>query len=470
MAEPLARAGPEARRRTTLLFLAAVALHGLAYLALLPAWMGEDEPWHFEYARHVADGYLPTGGKEIVGGRGAPYDERASWPLAVLQVRRRFRGLDEPRIEATQQAILRSMAEQGFYARVDWAGAEPARRSFDQVAPDFTAASQPPLYYALAGAWLALSPASTIEGDLVWTRALSWLLYVATAWAALAFARQAFDDERVALAAAFAAAWLPLHARQAALVNNDVLARTIATLVLLVCARRLRGRASAREVGLAAALAVAGLFAKSSAAGALLLLAGVLVAGFRAFARRARAIAIACGLALALAAAAWIWHVQHSPVVPRNADAFLLRAGRGLSIETLRELWATFVGAFCWYSRPLPPAAYALAGGVAAVVLAGTVACLARAREGVSRAVVALALAALAVQLALVVLRGVGHGRYLVPAIAGFGVVCAAGLVAWVPEPWRARMCALAAALFVAYDALFLWGGLAGNEWLRWGS
>ena len=46
------------RRRTTWLLLAAAALNGLVYLLLLAPWMGEDEPWHMEYASHVADGYL----------------------------------------------------------------------------------------------------------------------------------------------------------------------------------------------------------------------------------------------------------------------------------------------------------------------------------------------------------------------------------------------------------------------------
>ena len=34
--------------------VAAVVLHGFAYFFLMAPWMGEDEPWHLEYARNLA--------------------------------------------------------------------------------------------------------------------------------------------------------------------------------------------------------------------------------------------------------------------------------------------------------------------------------------------------------------------------------------------------------------------------------
>ena len=50
----------EATRSRRAVLLAALLL-GIAHLFLLPAWMGEDEPWHFEYVQHVSEGHLPLG-------------------------------------------------------------------------------------------------------------------------------------------------------------------------------------------------------------------------------------------------------------------------------------------------------------------------------------------------------------------------------------------------------------------------
>lgn len=458
------------RRRETRLFLIAVALHGLAYLFLLPAWMGEDEPWQFEYASHIADGYMPFGGKAIVGGPNAPYDERADWPLSVLQARRRFRGLDEPRIAEREKQILRSMGERGFYARVDWAGAEKQRTNFDAVAPDFTATSQQPAYYLLCGAWIAASRAQSVEGRLFAARTLSWVLYVVTAWIGLLFARRVFDDPSLALCAAVCIAWIPMHARQAALVNNDVLARTISAVVLLLCARQISGEAKRSELAIAFAVAAVALFVKSTAAGSMVVLALTVLARMRAVAARGRAIAYVCVGLIASAAAVWFWHTQHSPVVPRTIAGFVTRVTRGASLATVREIWTTLVGSFNWYSRPMGSSVYLAAALLGALALAGAIAAVVKRPSGVSRAQLLLCLAAVAAQLALVVGRGVGHGRYLMPAVTAFGALCVAGLVAPLPLAWRPRAALALCALLVVYDAVFLWNGLVPNEYLVWGS
>jgi hypothetical protein len=462
--------GAVQRRRETRLFLIAVALHGLAYLFLLPAWMGEDEPWQFEYASHVADGYLPFGGKPIVGGPKAPYDERANWPLSVLQVRRRFRGLDEPRIDQRERQILRSMGERGFYSRVDWTGAEKQRTNFDAVAPDFTATSQQPGYYLLCGAWIAASRAQSVEGRLFAARTLSWVLYVVTAWIGLLFARRVFDDPSLALCAAVCIAWIPMHARQAALVNNDVLVRTLSALVLLLCARQVSGEARRSELAIAFAVAGATLFVKSNAVGAMLVLMLTVLARMRAVANRGRAIAFVLGGLVFLAAAVWVWHTQHSPVVPRTIAGFVDRVTRGVSAATWRETWTTLVGSFDWYSRPMGTSIYLAAALFGVLALAGAITAVVKRPSGVSRAQLLLCFAAVAAQLALVVGRGVGHGRYLMPAVTAFGALCVAGLVAPLPQRWRPRAALAFCALLVAYDAVFLWNGLVPNEYLVWGS
>lgn len=464
-------------QRDTRLFLLAVLLHGLVYFLAVAPWMGEDEPWHFEYASHVADGHAPWGAGKVVfhytglqTGADAPYDERWDYASSQLQVRRRFASVSDEAIAARQAQILASMDRAGFYRRVDWSGGFAGRSDFDQVQPVFTATTQPPGYYLLAGAWLALCPSDSIEARLQWTRGLSLALYLLTCWAGLRFARAAFRDRSLSLAAALIIAWLPMHARQAGIVNNDVLARTLSALVWMVCARRLAGWAGRREFALAVALALLGLFVKSTTAPNLLVLFATLALDSRRVRDARRLMFFALGGAAALAGIVVFWHFQHSPVLPRNVDAFLLRVGRGLSTHALRELATSWIGAFNWYSRPLADTTYFVIGGAMLAAFGGGLVALVRGAAGVERATLALCLLGVLAQLALVVLRGVGHGRYLMPALLAVAALLAAGACALFDERSRPRAVAVLAAAFVLYDAWFLWAGLAPNEYGAWGA
>jgi hypothetical protein len=472
-------AAPARERRTTLVFLAAVLLHGLAYLFAVSPWMGEDEPWHFEYASYVADGHSPWRGRNVVTGPDAAHDERRMFAPSVLQVRAwRFGSTSYETIETRERAILASMRDADFFRKVDWAGALPQRRDFDSVAPMFTAATQPPLYYLLLGAWLAPVRSLALGTQLAVARCSSLALYVLTAWLGLLFARRVFSDPTLSWCAAFFVAWLPMHARQAALVNNDVLARTWATLLLLIAARVLARETRPLELLAACGVAALSLATKSTTAGAVCVLAAAFVlsrtAAFVARARReqrwsrAKLLVVLAGVLVLGAAALWLGH--RSPVIPKSLAAFEQRVANGFSRDTLAQTWRTLVGSFNWYSRDFPSYAYALAAVVAACAAAGVVAVLARERAGVSRAHVALCAVAVGAQIALVVLRGVGHGRYVMPAVAAFGALAVAGLVAPWPQRWRARAAGALCVALAVYDALFLWGGLVPNEYLAWGS
>ena len=133
------------------LLLAAAVLHGLAYFLLLPPWMGEDEPWHVEYAHHVATGHTPWGGLPLAA------KDREEMPFAHMQVRLRFAGLAPEEIAATEAEILDSMRGHDFWARVDWASWGGGAENFDQVARDHTATTHSPLYYAVSAAGLAIA-------------------------------------------------------------------------------------------------------------------------------------------------------------------------------------------------------------------------------------------------------------------------------------------------------------------------
>ncbi len=465
------------RSWATGLFLLAVLLHGLVYFAAVAPWMGEDEPWHFEYASYVADGHAPWGRGQVQfsntalqTGADAPYDERWDHSSSQLQVRRRFASLEDAAIAARQAQILESMERHHFYARVDWTGGVGGRSDFDQVQPVFTATTHLPGYYLVLGAWLALWPGETIDGQLYWARALSLLLYVLTCWAGLEFARAAFADRTLALAAALIVAWLPMHARQAALVNNDVLVRTLSAFVWMACARRLAGVSGRRELALAALVALLALFVKTTAVAGLAALLLTLLFDMRSVRDARHVLLFACGAALALTGVVAYWHFQHSPVLPRNIAAFLLRLGRGASSSALRELATSWIGAFNWYSRPLGAVAYASVGGaMLALLLSGLVA-LARGAAGVSRAILLLCVLGVLVQCALPVLRGVGHGRYLMPALLAIAAWLAAGACSWGAERVRQRSLVALAAALALYDAWFLWAGLAPNEYGVWGA
>ena len=468
-ATPAARGDPQRRRNTWILALAA-ALHGLVFLVLLPPWMGEDEPWHFEYVRHAASGYQPWGGLPALPASGARPDDRVHLPPSQLQIRRRFKGLPHEEIAATQEQILRSMEAQDFYARVDWAGGGGGRRAFDQVAPYFTAASQPPLYYALAGRWLAFLPQLSLEAQLVAVRIFSWLLYCAGVLACLGFARQVFHQEELALLAALVAAWLPMHARQAGVVNNDVLARTLATVVLWISARWVAGSGSRRELALGTALCLLALATKTTAAGCAGALALALFLRARTPTRTLRPLLPALAIGAVVTVGVMLWLTQHNPALPRTMQGFALRLEKGLSWSTLIELWRTLVGTFGWNQRPQAPILYTLVGAAGLVGLGSALTGLVRPPSGAPRAMLVLCSAAVLFQVLLVVLRGVAHGRYLMPAVAAFAALLVAGLVAPLPARLRAHAAWGLGLALLLYDAAFLWDGLVPNEYLLWGS
>jgi hypothetical protein len=185
----------------------------------------------------------------------------------------------------------------------------------------------------------------------------------------------------------------------------------------------------------------------------------------RAWSRAARA----AGLALVAAAAAY-WNRQHNPALPRGLATYIERVDEGFSLPALYKLWGRFVGRLNWNSRGLPGAAYALSVVTLALAGLGSFAALLRGRDAVRRPVLLLSVAALVAQAALVFLRGVPEGRYLVPAVPALGVVLAAGLVAPWPAALRPRAALALAAALVVFDAVYLWRGVALHHYLVWGA
>jgi 4-amino-4-deoxy-L-arabinose transferase-like glycosyltransferase len=441
---------------------------GLVQLLALAPWMGEDEPWHVEYASHVAAGYRPWGGQPMRGPPLSAVDDRVHMPLAQLQVRRRFADIPAERIAETQEEILRSMTARHYYQRVDWVGVEPQRSNFDQVAPDFSATTQPPVYYLLGGGLLALLSIEDVEAQMWALRGLSWLLYLAGVAAALGFARCLFEDESLALSAAALFAFLPMSARQAAVVNNDVLAKFLVAVVLLVAARWLTGKARRWEPALALVLCLLGLMSKPTAASAAIALLAVPFLRSRRLADRGRRLVFVIGLLLVAAVAGYFWLNQHNAALPRSLVGLRTRLQVGFSAETYVTIGRTLVGSFGWESRFLPDGFVlgVLAVGALGLVLA--VRALLSRSTPASRPLLLLCLLVVGVQIAMVVLRGAARGRYLVPALPAASALIVTGLLASWPADTRRRAIQLFALALVALEAVFLWGGLLFQEHLRW--
>lgn len=443
--------------RTRLAWLTlAVLLHGVVVLLLQPRWAGEDEPWHVEYALAEAAPERPATAAELA---------RLTPSQAALHART---GADPERIVANQRALLDSMRRSGFWQRVDFAGWEFGATSLDHVVHGHTETVQPPLYYRAAGALLRALDLHEPDAALDALRVVSLLVHLAVVLLAHALARRALADGNAVLLATLLCAWLPLHARQAGLVSNDVLARLLCALALLLAADAGAAWRPGRAVGalLASGLALA---TKASAVGAAL--AAVLVVGSarerRAAGRRRGLSAAVAGVAL-LAAAALYWHLAgHDGALPGLAE---FRRGLGFVTSTgfWSELSRTLPGTYRWEGAALSPWTRGLLAGA---LLCGLGSCALRAgRVGARPTVLVLCWLALGLQLAAMVLRGYAAARYLLPVLPALAVLVGGGWTALVPERRRRALVLALVVALVALDGVALWSGLLRHEILEVGS
>lgn len=456
--------------RDRCLILVAALLHGLVYVLLLPAWMGEDEPWHVEYAHHLATGHMPWGGVEMHGAERPENDDRRLMPLSQLQVRRRIGDLEPIEIQETQEAILASMREEEFFRRVDFAPWSGGTKNFDQVQDAFTATHQPPLYYMLAALILDLTDSRTPIEELGSLRWIAFVCYLAMIAISLALARLVTDDLALVALAGFICAWIPMHARQAAVVNNDVLAKVIGGGLLFAGASqlsRMKGKLSPMALLILLALIVSAFATKTTT------LACVICGGLAYIAAPARgdggktlAASLACGGVLAVGYG--YWRSTHSPSLPTSWSDMSERLGQGLSSTNLNELWRTSVGAFNWYSRDLPGSVSSTAGVVVSLLLLGALWRVFRPQKN-DLVLIVLCLCALVAQCAMIALRGVSAGRYLFPVLPAIAVLLAIGAGALGPNITRKRVISGLVIGLIAFDAVFLWRGLLVEQYLVWG-
>jgi hypothetical protein len=466
--QPVQIQPPEApRERLPRWLLLAALLHGLAYLLLLPPWMGEDEPWHVEYVHHVADGHMPWGGREV------SVADLPEYSPSQVQALRELGGLEREDLVGTQTAILDSMRAHNFWKRVDWASWGGGVENFDQVSPYFTATHQPPAYYLVLGSITRLFGGGDVLREMWVGRCFALLCYLAVVAAAWALARRVCADRTVAILCAFLVAWWPMHARQAAVVNNDVLVKVLTAWTLVVALDIARLEMDRRRVALALLLAAGGLAVKTTATGVLLPLGVAILAGLMRGQSldRGRGKMIAGLLVVALMLLVPFGYVlSNNPAIPLRMENFLERLHRGVQLEFLEEFARTAVGAFNWYSRDLPAVLHSAVRWVLLASGLGLFAVFLRRRPELHKGLAGLCVVAVIAQLTLVVLRGTAAGRYAMPVLPAFALLACAGLLLPLPRTWRPGVAVVVSTALIVLDAYFLWSGLVWNQYGVWGS
>jgi len=425
----------------------------LAYASATPAWQNPDEPAHYNYARSIADqARLPV----LVAG---DYDQ------AALE-----------RLKATK-----------FAGHPDISGIR-----YESY--------QPPLYYALAGALIALLPGT--EHDLRAMRLLSIACGALVLMVIFASGRQIFpEDPLVALGAAALIAFIPQHTAMTAAANNDTLGELLLSLMALLGIRRVNGLADRTFVAAGGILLGLALLTKVTAyVGGVLLVAGELAgwwlarsqrnarfvlggAGGRAAALRAHLAAVAGIVAIALLISGW-WFVRNAMTygngdilgLARHDQVVVGQPRTVIGLEAIRHFlvvsFQSFWGVFGWMGVLVDVRIYWLLALLTVIALVGLVIFLAR-RLGTLSAGQRWGLAILGLEFALIFAVMISlnlmfiqpQGRYLFPASAAIGIFLALGVREMIARP--RLLAALAAAgsvalFIVVRGALFLaMGGLA---------
>lgn len=421
-------AGGRRRARTRALLLIGLFLVvGIAYSLVVPPFETPDEPFHYAFARHIAQGNgLPVQSAESTG----PWQQEGSQaPLYYLLTGWLTRGIDQGDFAALAMRNPRANIGDPLY---------PGNKNFmlysGRVAP-------------LAGSNLALHLGRWLS--LVLAAGTLWFVFLT---AELAFPRR---NDLPLLAMALVAA-IPQFAFIGASFSNDTLVVAASTVAVYWLAR-LVSRPDARPIrwwewvvlGVFIGLAV---LSKLQALG-LVPLAGV-AALFLAWQRRDGKLALVAAVGVgvpALAITGW-WFARNLVLYGDWSGLGHLmdingRRGGELDWEDLwpefRGLRYSFWGLFGWFNILLPGWFYTLmdvvtvagaVGAVAALVQRWRTALPPRLRDGSLRVLLLLALWA-AIVLGLLVYWTVqatgSQGRLIFPGLVAFAVLLTLGLDFW---------------------------------------
>jgi len=443
-------------RWVLVLIIATYVALATGYAIGTPRWQNPDEPAHYNYIRHLAEG------------RGLPVLQMGDYDAQYLE-----------RLKAA-----------GF----------PDDMPIDGVRYE---SYQPPLYYLLAAPVYLTTAGLGLDAQVLALRLFSValgaiLLLVTYVVARLAVGspsrppsippnpstllRAGFgevSEGAIALGATAFVAFLPMHTAMTAAINNDTLAELLLSALLGLMILRLGDRVAPRRYAvLAGVLLGLALLTKVSIYQAVLLVTFVEFARWLRW-RDARAAVTTAGTVLlvaALLAAPWfarnalvygltdlIGKGRHDAVVIGQLTTAEFVAQHGLdrlAHDFLGTSFRSFWGQFGWMGLVLDSRVYLM---LLALSLTAGVGLLAFARSIAHRgSATPVALLALTILLALAAYLGynvtlVQHqGRYLFPAIVPLGVFFALGL----REAWRRRTALVAAGALALILAVRLVTGL----------
>jgi 4-amino-4-deoxy-L-arabinose transferase-like glycosyltransferase len=472
---PIARVRAAPAALVVLLVLAAV--HGTAWAVITAPWNGPDEVQHFAYAEHLArTGHAPQ--RNVGDGSQSTAQNYALYQLNLLPIRL------QPGARPTWGRLDRTKRELATL---------PASAYKNGSGPN-SAANYPPLYYAYEAVAYDVSPFRSELGRLFFMRLATVLLLVIIVGLTWAIASELLAKRWAVGVATALVALQPKLAFGAGIVNPDVMLALWATGALLAAIRLVqRGPTTGRIVALAACSGAAvlthprGYFVPPFAVIALL------IAAWRFVPRRrwllgAGALAVG-GMVVALGAAV-LWtraHTGHggsgtaNPVNGFNVRQFVSYLWQfylpklsfmdpkvGPSFYGFRQVYIeSFFGNFASLSVNYRPSFYdvfQLMAGVGLIALYTTV--VVRWRTVVAQwpiPVLAIVffggLMALLHIVSYTTLRGANDpvltGRYLLPAVALYGVA-----IAWVCSSLPRRIGLPIAGLLVGIAALMAVGGV----------
>jgi 4-amino-4-deoxy-L-arabinose transferase-like glycosyltransferase len=446
--------GRAARRVPTAAWVCALVacLNAACWSIVTPPFQVPDEPAHVAYVKQLAEtGSLPQSGGPIATELTAIGEDLRSSKVAESQE-------NLPISSRAQQERLQSDLTNPEYT--DEAGSEYAE----------VAASQPPLYYALAAIPYKLAPGGTLLDRLALMRLLSALMGGLTALFAYLFVREALPRDPWAwTVAGLGVALVPLLGFMSGSVNPDAMLFAVSAASFYCLARAFRRGLSLRAALALGAVAAVGFLTKLNFVGlAPGLLLGLTILSIRA--ARTDGVAAYRNLALALAIALLPVAVYVAIHVGSGEPTFgILSSGIGDShrsvldeasyvwqlylprlpgmhldfygISPPRQIWFNgYVGLYGWLDTTFPDWVYemalVLAGVLVALCLRSLIASRRRLRARATELLVYLVMAA-----GLMILVGAdsflqdptldaeyGQTRYLLPLIPllGAGIALAA--------------------------------------------
>ena len=453
--------------------LVAVALLGLTWAVLVPAWQAPDENRHFAYAQSLAERFAMPGDADRL-----EYSTEQQTAIGAVNADQ-VAGIPATKPEWSRQAYERWLDQQASAPdgqRDDGGGANPA-------------SSNPPLYYLYASLAYRAAGGDIFERTVA-MRVFGLLWLLVTTIGAWLLAGELFGRDRtLQFVAAGLAGLVPMMSFISASISPDGMMYALWTLFLWLGVRALR-----RGLDVATALALAGvvgvaLTVKGTSYALVPALAFVVVVDLwrRRREPKARGIAVVGSAALALAVTAGLWALI-ARSLDRTASGQLVGTDGGAVFNLkqflgyvwqfylpklpFQEPWPTSVGlplyeiflkgawgTFGWLEVPMAEAVYVLLAFLTLTAFVAAGVALWRTRASFDLPIAVFFLLVLAALLAGLhwteyhyILQGnVGfmQGRYLLPLIGLGGAVLAKALTL-VRRDWRPTAVAAVVGLLVA--------------------